>query len=326
MAKSRDFYDAAQEIMKNYDLTPNEMNAIKEAKSKITNHMYFASAFGGTVGFLLGKHRRFRPLATIAVGVGGAIIGGQLGLVTGSLSAIRTIHKLPSSEKIFAMMKDMQMEMVKRRTMLPQGPTQPVSGRPSHPFNKSYEQSRNKNDDFSETVTFSDDIKPRQDHADPYLYKSSSSDEVMNDGKVRSTDTMRDDGVANTNNQPDWSIKNERTNSTSQDSSPPWSIPENQSEQANSKSQTLATKTTSAWDKIREQTSQQRREMTSSSPPSASTPIWRQRSDGDEFKEAGVDDSNYDYNNTFYPPRTREDTEQVQREGKIRTNKYGDIT
>ncbi|CAG8434966.1 7711_t:CDS:2 [Ambispora gerdemannii] len=278
MAKSQDFYEAALEIMKTYNLTPDEKNAIREAKSKITNHMYFVSAAGGVVGFLLGKHRRFRPLATIAVGVGGAIIGGQIGLVTGSLSAMNTIRKLPSSEKILALMKDMQMEMIKKRTALPQGPS-PAPGMPPHPFNKSYEQSKNRNDDFSETVTFSDD---GEDHVDLYSYKGSSSDEVM-----------RDDGVDNTNNQPDWSSKSERAYSPSSQNAPPSCQ--------------------------QRQVPQQRQEMPSSS---SSPSVWRQQSDSsDEVKEAVVD-----YDNTFYPPRTREDTERVQRDGKLHTNKYGDIT
>lgn len=65
--------------------------------------------FIGAVGtFIMGRKRKISPFLMIPFVGGGFLIGSQVGMVSGILSGMRTIKKLPDQARLVNLVKDIQ--------------------------------------------------------------------------------------------------------------------------------------------------------------------------------------------------------------------------
>ncbi|KAG9287502.1 hypothetical protein G9A89_023874 [Geosiphon pyriformis] len=268
-----------KEKLKSVKLTPGEVAALRNSKGKIYRHSNYGAMACGAIGFVIGRRKNFRPLGLLAATSGGLILGAQLGMITGSYAAMQSLQKLPDGQRVLKIIKEMQLEALRRRGVLPQ---------PSD-SNSSDNVLQHENS----TVIFSEDSK---DFSDVYAFKSendydTNKDEMFRDERV----DERLHGMKNGN--PIWTTP-ERQSYPLQGSIDP----QTQSSHATSQEKS---KPSSAWDKIREE---------------AKIDLEKRRAHQRETHPQSEPKNNDIYNNPIH-----EDFEN-KLEGKIKTNKYGDLT
>ncbi|KAI8137608.1 hypothetical protein BJV82DRAFT_335870 [Fennellomyces sp. T-0311] len=125
-------YERVRERVKEYNLSEQEIKAIETARRQLNTHTTLGGFTGGLVAFFLGKRKRFSPFQVFAVGVGGFLIGSQMGLLSGSLAGVKTIKQLPDPQRLVNLVRDVQKEMVQTRGHpMPRPPPVP-HGQPSN--------------------------------------------------------------------------------------------------------------------------------------------------------------------------------------------------
>ncbi|KAI7896058.1 uncharacterized protein EV154DRAFT_493368 [Mucor mucedo] len=97
-----------QKKINSTQLRPEEIQAIDKARSQVYNQTTVGGFVGAVGTFLIGRKRKISPFLMLPFVGGGFLIGSQVGMVSGIMSGIRTIKRLPDQARLVNLVKDIQ--------------------------------------------------------------------------------------------------------------------------------------------------------------------------------------------------------------------------
>ncbi|KAK9709657.1 hypothetical protein K7432_008893 [Basidiobolus ranarum] len=86
--------------LQNHELNDEEKNAIESARSKVRTHVTLASLAGSGLGYLLAQRRRLPKIPALLLCGGSFLIGGQIGVLTGTSAGLNIIKQSPRLNKL----------------------------------------------------------------------------------------------------------------------------------------------------------------------------------------------------------------------------------
>ncbi|RHZ76670.1 hypothetical protein Glove_194g17 [Diversispora epigaea] len=308
MAMTPTVLERVREKMKERNLSEEELLILTKAKEKMNTHMRFGAIAGLISGGIFARVFKYKPIGIIALCSGASVMGGQIGLISGGIAGIRALQSTPNAKRILELLRDVQNEVVHARL-----PSQQRGRTP---------------------------LEPKNINDDPSLSQKSYNSNEERDYSMTSGDEMNRD-INTENNQKFDRSKFESSSSPSPSLPSPLSLPQDDYNNDGStwdKIRSQSAQTKSAWDQVREKAITEKRQQQNQrrrQQPEINTGdnlySTGSRNSNNEYDEGmeGMDDGDR-YSTTsnatasFDLPRTREEYEEFDRSGKIRTNQFGD--
>ncbi|CAB4438635.1 unnamed protein product [Rhizophagus irregularis] len=95
-----------KDFIKELDLTEEEREAFRKARSQVQTHSRLGALAGALAGGYFSKIKKFTLGISLAICMGTITLGSQIGFFTGTAAGLRTIKSLPNSQRIFEAIKD----------------------------------------------------------------------------------------------------------------------------------------------------------------------------------------------------------------------------
>ncbi|SAM01941.1 hypothetical protein [Absidia glauca] len=118
-------YARVHEKAKEHQLTDQELKALDTARNQLSSHGYLGGFTGASAAFLIGMRKKYKPLQLLALAGGGFLLGAQFGFVSGALAGVQTIKTLPNPQRLVSVIREVQMEQMNAKGMLPSQPHRP---------------------------------------------------------------------------------------------------------------------------------------------------------------------------------------------------------
>lgn len=200
----RNIIERIQKKIKSSNLKPEEIQAIDKARSQVYNQTSIGGFVGAVGTFLIGRKRRISPFLKIPLVAGGFLIGSQVGMVSGIMSGMRTINKLPDQARLVNLVREIQVEVMNANGYTQDDPKS--RPRPMTPEEKSQYQQKLLNQQDDDTSSKNDKNDDPWWTENDYSKTNSTSDsfnttgeKIWGDGYTPSQDKLNDNGFVDTN-------------------------------------------------------------------------------------------------------------------------------
>ncbi|KAG0301560.1 hypothetical protein BGZ97_002738, partial [Linnemannia gamsii] len=107
---SDNVYAKISEKMKNERFTDEEIKTVEKAKEQLSSYTSGGSVIGGAAGLMLARAKNFKGLQAMAIGVGGFLIGSQIGILMGAMASVRTIQSIPNFQRVINIVQEVREE------------------------------------------------------------------------------------------------------------------------------------------------------------------------------------------------------------------------
>ncbi|OAQ28989.1 hypothetical protein K457DRAFT_155908 [Linnemannia elongata AG-77] len=107
---SDNVYAKISEKMKNERFTDEEIKIVEKAKEQLSSYTTGGSVVGGAVGLMLARAKNFKGLQAMAIGMGGLLIGSQMGIIMGAMASVRTIQSIPNFQRVINIVQEVREE------------------------------------------------------------------------------------------------------------------------------------------------------------------------------------------------------------------------
>ncbi|KAG0067249.1 hypothetical protein BGZ90_001087 [Linnemannia elongata] len=107
---SDNVYAKISEKMKNERFTDEEIKIVEKAKEQLSSYTSGGSVVGGAVGLMLARAKNFKGLQAMAIGMGGLLIGSQMGIIMGAMASVRTIQSIPNFQRVINIVQEVREE------------------------------------------------------------------------------------------------------------------------------------------------------------------------------------------------------------------------
>ncbi|CCG82165.1 protein of unknown function [Taphrina deformans PYCC 5710] len=99
-----------------HDLSGEEQEALRQCSATINRHTRIGAILGGSLSVYGMYRRKLWPLTKypgrgLFFGVGGIVVGMQLGLVTASMACVRIVKALPDPDHVMKALREVQVEL-----------------------------------------------------------------------------------------------------------------------------------------------------------------------------------------------------------------------
>ncbi|GBB99776.1 hypothetical protein RclHR1_03630004 [Rhizophagus clarus] len=98
--------------IKHLDLSEEEQEAFRKAKSQVLTHSRLGALAGALAGGYFSRLKKYTLGLSLTLCVGSMVMGGQIGFFTGTAAGIRTIKSLPNSQRIFEAIKNAHFQNI----------------------------------------------------------------------------------------------------------------------------------------------------------------------------------------------------------------------
>ncbi|KAF9549650.1 hypothetical protein EC957_003186 [Mortierella hygrophila] len=119
---SDNVYAKISEKMKNERFTDEEIKIVEKAKEQLSSYTTGGSVIGGATGLMLARAKNFKGLQAMAIGVGGFLIGSQMGIIMGAMASVRTIQSIPNFQRVINIVQEVREEGAAAAAGTPAGP------------------------------------------------------------------------------------------------------------------------------------------------------------------------------------------------------------
>ncbi|KAF9129470.1 hypothetical protein BG015_004142 [Linnemannia schmuckeri] len=119
---SDNVYAKISEKMKNERFTDEEIKIVEKAKEQLSSYTSGGSVIGGAVGLMLARAKNFKGLQVMAIGMGGFLIGSQIGIIMGAMASVRTIQSIPNFQRVINIVQEVRDEGAVAAGGAPRGP------------------------------------------------------------------------------------------------------------------------------------------------------------------------------------------------------------
>ncbi|ORX89672.1 hypothetical protein K493DRAFT_266757 [Basidiobolus meristosporus CBS 931.73] len=143
--------------LKNHELNDEEKRAIDMARSKVRTHVTLTSLAGAGLGYILAQRKRVPRVPAMLLCGGGFLIGGQVGMVTGTSAGLSILKQSP---RLNQLVRDVYDDMLRQRGITRDGSRDPNS--PLTPNEVPSTSNSRSNDDFkieSDSYAMSDNSR-----------------------------------------------------------------------------------------------------------------------------------------------------------------------
>ncbi|KAG0290032.1 hypothetical protein BGZ96_006500 [Linnemannia gamsii] len=107
---SDNVYAKISEKMKNERFTDEEIKTVERAKEQLSSYTSGGSVLGGAAALMLARAKNFKGLQVMAIGVGGFLIGSQVGIIMGAMASVRTIQSIPNFQRVINIVQEVREE------------------------------------------------------------------------------------------------------------------------------------------------------------------------------------------------------------------------
>ena len=109
-----------------HDLSCEEQEALRKCSATVNTHSRIGAVLGGSLSVYGMYRRKLWPLSKywgrgLFFGVGGIVVGMQLGLVTASIRCVQIVKALPNPEHVMKALREVQIELQDARRRPLQG-------------------------------------------------------------------------------------------------------------------------------------------------------------------------------------------------------------
>lgn len=109
-----------------HDLSSEEQEALRKCSSTINTHTRIGATLGGSLSVYGMYRRKLWPLSKywgrgLFFGIGGIVVGMQLGLVSASIQCVKIVKALPNPDHVMKALREVQIELQDARRRPLQG-------------------------------------------------------------------------------------------------------------------------------------------------------------------------------------------------------------